>query len=80
MPGFYEMAEQFIPNCIVKRGFPDFLMGMTDDLRNPSYATVIGMVLHAFREENYVERRLGMNDSIEGPGLLRRIKKILKLT
>ena len=80
LPGFYEMAEQFIPNCIVKRGFPDFLMGMTDDLRNPSYATVIGMVLHAFREENSVERRLGMNDSIEGPGLLRRIKKILKLT
>ena len=80
LPGFYEMAEQFIPNCVVKRGYPDFLMGITDDLRNPSYATAIGMVLHAFSVENSMERRLGMNDSIEGSGLLGRIKKILKLT
>ena len=55
-------------------------MGITDDLRNPSYATAIGMVLHAFNIENSVERRLGISDSIEGQGLFGRIKKIFKLT
>tara|TARA_A100001037_G_scaffold47499_2_gene39163 strand:- start:10133 stop:11389 length:1257 start_codon:yes stop_codon:yes gene_type:complete len=79
LPGFYEMAEQFIPNCVVKKGSPDFLMGITDDLRNPCYATAIGMVLHAFVVESSMERRLGMNDSIESSGLLGRIKKLLKL-
>ena len=79
LPGFYEMAGQFIPNCVVKKGFPDFFMGITDDLRNPCYATAIGMVLHAFAVESSIERRLGMNDSIESSGLLGRIKKLLKL-
>ena len=80
LPGFYEMAEQFIPNCVIKRGVPDFLMGITDDLRNPCYSTAIGMVLHAFNVENSAERRIGMNDSIKSSGFLGRIKKLLKLS
>ena len=80
LPGFYEMAEQFIPNCVIKRGVPDFLMGITEDLRSPCYSTAIGTVLHAFNVENSADRRIGMSDSIEGPGFLGRIKKLLKLT
>jgi len=80
LPGFFEMAEQFIPNCVIKIGLPDFLMGITDDLRNPCYSTAIGMVLHAFNVENSVERRIGINDNIESSGFLGRIKKLLKLT
>ena len=80
LPGFYEMAEQFIPNCVIKIGVPDFVMGITEDLKNPCYSTAIGMVLHAFSVENSLERRTGMDDSIESPGFLGRIKKLLKLT
>ena len=79
LPGFFEMAEQFIPNCQVRRGIPDFLMGMTDELREPCYATVVGMVLHAYRSENSAERQLGIKDTIEEVGYLRRLMNVLKL-
>ena len=79
LPGFFEMAEQFIPNCQVRRGIPDFLMGMTDELREPCYATVVGMVLHAYRSENSAERQLGIKDTIEEAGYLRRLMNVLKL-
>ena len=79
LPGFFEMAEQFIPNCQVRRGIPDFLMGMTDELRAPCYATAVGMVLHAFRSGNSAKRQLGINDTIEEAGFLRRLMNVLKL-
>ena len=79
LPGFFEMAEQFIPNCQVRRGIPDFLMGMTDELREPCYATAVGMVLHAYRSENSAERQLGIKDTIEEAGYLRRLMNVLKL-
>ena len=79
LPGFYEMAEQFIPNCQVRRGTPDFLMRMTDELKEPCYATAVGMVLHAYRSENSAERQLGIKDSIEEAGFLRRLMNVLKL-
>ena len=79
LPGFYEMAEQFIPNCQVRRGTPDFLMKMTDELREPCYATAVGMVLHAFRSESSAERQLGIKDTIEKSGFLRRLMNGLRL-
>ena len=79
LPGFFEMAEQFIPNCQVRRGIPDFLMRMTDELKEPCYATAVGMVLHAYRSENSAERQLGIKDSIEEAGFLRRLMNVLKL-
>ena len=54
-------------------------MGMTDELRAPCYATAVGMVLHAFRSENSAERQLGINDTIEEAGFLRRLMNVLKL-
>ena len=79
LPGFLEMAEQFIPNCQVRRGIPDFLMRMTDELKEPCYATAVGMVLHAYRSENSAERQLGIKDTIEEAGFLRRLMNVLKL-
>ena len=79
LPGFYEMAEQFIPNCQVRRGTPDFLMKMTDELREPCYATAVGMVLHAFRSESSAERQLGIKDTVEDSGFLRRLMNVLRL-
>jgi hypothetical protein len=54
-------------------------MGMTDELRAPCYATAVGMVLHAFRSENSAERQLGIKDTIEEAGFLRRLMNVLKL-
>ncbi|PZC43220.1 MAG: cell division protein FtsA [Chloroflexi bacterium] len=79
LPGFYEMAEQFIPNCQVRRGIPDFLMRMTDELREPCYATAVGMILHAFRSESSAEMQLGIKDTVEDSGFLRRLINVLKL-
>jgi cell division protein FtsA len=79
LPGFYEMAEQFIPNCQVRRGTPNFLMRMTDELREPCYATAVGMVLYAFRSESSAESQLGIKDTIEDSGFLRRLMTVLRL-
>jgi hypothetical protein len=54
-------------------------MRMTDELREPCYATAVGMVLYAFRSESSAESQLGIKDTIEDSGFLRRLMTVLRL-
>ena len=51
MPGFFEMAQQFIPNCNIRMGVPEHLSGMSEELEAPPYATGVGILLYGFRQE-----------------------------
>ena len=46
--GLTEMME-FMYNMKVRKGIPNFVRGMDQDLRNPKYATSVGLVLEGFR-------------------------------
>lgn len=79
LPGLYEMAEQFIPNCMVKKGIPDFLMGITEELKDPCYSTAVGMVLYGFSFETSSGILSGTNNGEKRTGFFGRVKKILNL-
>ena len=79
LPGLYEMAEQFIPNCMVKKGVPDFLMGITEELKDPCYSTAVGMVLYGFSFETSSGILSGTNNGEKRTGFFGRVKKILNL-
>ena len=51
MPGFFDMAKQFIPNCNIRMGVPDHLSGMSEELEAPPYSTGVGILLYGFRRE-----------------------------
>ena len=51
MPGFFDMAKQFIPNCNIRMGVPDHLSGMSEELQAPPYSTGVGILLYGFRQE-----------------------------
>ena len=80
MPGFFEMAEQYIPNCSIRMGAPNHLSGMSTELEAPAYSTGVGILLYGFRQELAAEKALvnhvrGTNGR-EGQGLMGRIKNI----
>ena len=51
MPGFFDMAQQFIPNCNIRMGVPDHLSGMSEELEAPPYSTGVGILLYGCRRE-----------------------------
>ena len=80
MPGFFEMAEQYIPNCSIRMGAPNHLSGMSTELEAPAYSTGVGILLYGFRQELAADKALvnhvrGTNRR-EGQGLMGRIKNI----
>jgi len=80
MPGFFDMAQQFIPNCSIRMGAPDHLAGMSEELEAPAYSTGVGILLYGFRQEISAEKTAlsqvrGTGNNGAG-GLLDRIKRI----
>ena len=80
MPGFFEMAEQYIPNCSIRMGAPNHLSGMSAELEAPAYSTGVGILLYGFRQEIAADRSVvnhvrGTN-GMKGQGLMSRIKDI----
>ena len=80
MPGFFDMAEQYIPNCSIRMGAPNHLSGMSAELEAPAYSTGVGILLYGFRQEIAGDRSVvnhvrGTNGG-EGQGLISRIKNI----
>ena len=55
LPGLFEMAQQYMPNCNIRIGFPDHLAGMSEELEAPAYSTGVGMLLWALRNERVAE-------------------------
>ena len=55
LPGLFEMAQQYMPNCNIRIGFPDHLAGMSEELEAPAYSTGVGMLLCALRNERVAE-------------------------
>ena len=55
LPGLFEMAQQYMPNCNIRIGFPEHLAGMSEELEAPAYSTGVGMLLWALRNERVAE-------------------------
>ncbi len=56
LPGFFDMAQQFIPNCSIRMGAPDGLSGMAHELEAPAYSTGVGILLYGYRQEMVADR------------------------
>ncbi len=80
MPGFFDMAQQFIPNCSIRMGAPDHLSGMSEELETPAYSTGVGILLYGYRQEISAEKTAlrhvrGIGNNGDG-GVLNRIRGI----
>ena len=58
LPGLFEMAQQYIPNCSMRMGTPAHLVGMPKELTGPAFSTGIGIVLYGYQQELATEREL----------------------
>jgi len=81
LPGLFEMAQQYMPNCNIRIGFPDHLSGMSEELEAPAYSTGVGMLLWALRNERVANgsigrKRIGARKSTLG-GLINRINSFM---
>lgn len=50
MPGFAELAEKVF-DLPVRRGYPQGIGGLVEVVNSPLFATGVGLVLHAFKQE-----------------------------
>ena len=81
LPGLFEMAQQYIPNCSMRMGTPTHLVGMPRELEGPAFSTGIGIILYGYQQELATERelstrsrRIGSNDRT----LLEKITRFLR--
>jgi cell division protein FtsA len=58
MPGLFDMAQQYIPNCSMRIGTPTRLVGMPEELEGPAFSTGIGIILYGYQQELASEREL----------------------
>jgi cell division protein FtsA len=79
MPGFFEMVEQYIPNCSIRMGAPNHLSGMATELEAPAYSTGVGILLYGFRQEIAADRAVVNHvrgtSGRDGRSLMSRIKE-----
>ena len=80
LPGFFEMAQKFIPNCNIKIGLPFHLSGMSKELESPAYSTGVGILLYASRQERSLQKNKHINTrgvvSDGSGGLISKIKEL----
>ena len=80
MPGFFEMAQQYIPNCSMRMGTPTHLVGMSEELEGPAFSTGVGIILYGYHQELATERELSTRsrrNRSNGP-LLEKITRLFK--
>ena len=51
VPGFIELAERIF-NVPVRIGLPQSIPGLPEIIHDPSYSTSVGLLLHAFQQQN----------------------------
>jgi cell division protein FtsA len=61
LPGLNELAEQIF-NLPVRTGAPNHVGGLADVVRNPMYATGVGLVLYALRSKPKKHFRIRQNN------------------
>ena len=54
LPGLFEMAQQYIPNCSMRMGTPTQLVGMPKELTGTAFSTGIGLVLYMLLQEDVI--------------------------
>tara|TARA_Y100001934_G_scaffold5135_1_gene7186 strand:+ start:4269 stop:5519 length:1251 start_codon:yes stop_codon:yes gene_type:complete len=77
LPGFFQMAQKYMPNCNIKMGLPFHLSGMSKELDAPAYSTGVGILLYASRQERSIEKNKHINTrgvNSDGGGLISRIR------
>lgn len=62
LPGMPELAEELF-NLPVKLGVPNSVDSVTSEIRKPSHATGVGLILFAFRTANTADNILNGNES-----------------
>jgi cell division protein FtsA len=63
MEGMTEVAERVL-DLPVRVGYPGNIGGVADIVRNPMYATGVGLILHAVRTRERPESQSGQNGSV----------------
>ncbi len=63
MEGMTEVAERVL-DLPVRVGYPGNIGGVADIVRNPMYATGVGLILHAVRTRERPESQSGQNSSV----------------
>jgi len=71
MEGVIELAEEIF-HAPVRLGVPQYVTGLVDVVRNPIYATGVGLLLFGHRHRN--RQRLGVMIGGEGMSVWERMK------
>jgi len=69
MEGVVELAEEIF-HIPVRLGSPQFVGGLSDVIRNPIYATGVGLLLYG---QQHQDQKVVVSDS-DGPGMLEKMK------
>jgi cell division protein FtsA len=80
LEGLVELAEGIF-SLPVRKGYPIGIGGLVDVVNNPTYATGVGLILHAFQENNWkkggYERKETFKKLLD-KRLLRKVKDLFK--
>jgi len=65
MEGVIELAEEIF-HMPVRLGVPQFVTGLAENVKNPIYATGVGLLLYGLEQDQDRSTRMDMNNGVKG--------------